>query len=94
MTPPISGLMTSAFGRPGSASAASNVSGTNLVFSGVNGLSGGTYSVMTSTNLTLPLSQWTRVATNVLSANGNFTITVTNAVNSGASQQFYMLQLQ
>jgi uncharacterized repeat protein (TIGR03803 family) len=69
-------------------------SGANLVFNGVNGLSGGTYAVLTSTNLTLPLSQWTSVATNVPSTNGNFTITVTNAVNSGASQQFYILQLQ
>jgi hypothetical protein len=34
------------------------------------------------------------VATNVLSAGGNFTTTVTNAVTSGAGQQFYMLQLK
>jgi hypothetical protein len=34
------------------------------------------------------------VATNVLGAGGNFTITATNSVTSGASQQFYILQLQ
>jgi hypothetical protein len=41
-----------------------------------------------------PFSQWTPVATNVLEANGNFTIIATNAVIPNASQQFYLLQLQ
>jgi uncharacterized repeat protein (TIGR03803 family) len=70
------------------------LSGSNLVLNGNNGQSNATYYVLTSTNLLLPLSQWTRVATNVLSAGGNFTTTVTNAVTSGAGQQFYMLQLK
>lgn len=69
------------------------LTGSSLVLNGSNGLSGSTYYVLTSTNLLLPLSQWTCVATNVLSAGGNFTTTVTNAVTSGAGQQFYMLQL-
>lgn len=63
----------------------------NLVFNGTNGLSGGTYYALMSTNLTLPFSQWTPVATNVLSASGNFTITVTNAVNVNASKRFFIL---
>jgi PKD repeat protein len=70
------------------------LSGRNLVLNGTNGLSGGTYYVMMSTNLALPLSRWTPVATNVLSASGNFTITATNTVTPGARQQFYLLQLQ
>jgi hypothetical protein len=45
-----------------------------------------------STDLALPLSQWTPVATNVLSANGNFSITVTNAVSAAIPCQFYILQ--
>jgi hypothetical protein len=40
------------------------------------------------------LSQWTRVATNVSSASGNFTITVTNTVTPGAGRRFYILQLK
>jgi hypothetical protein len=67
-------------------------SGKNLVVNGLNGVSGGTNYVLTSTNLTNPLNQWTRAATNVLDANGSFTITITNAVISGSRQQFYMLQ--
>jgi len=47
--------------------------------------------VLTSTNLALPLSQWMPVATNVLSASGNFTITATNAVNRSIPQRFYIL---
>ena len=70
------------------------LSGQNLILNGVNGLSGATYYVLTSTDITLPLSQWTRVATNVLNAGGNFTLTATNTVTPGAGQQFYMLQLQ
>jgi hypothetical protein len=71
-----------------------NLSGTNLVVNGANGQSDGTYYVLTSTNVALPLSQWTRVATNVLGASGNFTITVTNTVTPGTRQRFYILQLQ
>jgi uncharacterized repeat protein (TIGR03803 family) len=77
--------------QPGFASF--RLSGSNLVLNGTNGQSGATYYVLSSTNLLLPLSQWTRVATNVLSAGGNFTTTVTNTVTSGVGQQFYILQL-
>jgi alpha-tubulin suppressor-like RCC1 family protein len=51
-----------------------HLSGTNLVLNGSSGLSGLTYYTQVSTNLI----QWVTVATNVLGANGNFTITATN----------------
>ena len=70
------------------------LSGANLVLNGINGQSGATYYVLTSTNLVLPLSQWTPVATNTLGASGNFTITVTNTVTTRTPQRFYILQLQ
>lgn len=70
------------------------LSGANLVINGLNGLSGETEHVLTSTNLALPLNQWTPISTNVLNANGDFTITVPNAVFPGAAQQFYILQSQ
>ncbi len=69
------------------------LSGANLVLNGVNGQSGAMYYVLMSTNLTLPLSQWTCVATNVLSASGNFTITVTNTVTRNVPQRFYRMVL-
>ena len=71
-----------------------NLSGSNLVLTGINGQFGGTYYLLEGTNLALPLSQWTRVATNVLSAGGNFTITATNTVNNTVPGRFYILQEQ
>jgi hypothetical protein len=67
------------------------LSGANLVFNG-SGASGGTYHLMSSTNLALPFSQWTPVATNVLGTNVNFSITLTNAAASGLPQCYYILQ--
>jgi len=66
----------------------------NAVISGMNGLSGGTYYLLASTNLTKPFSQWTAVATNVVNTNGvngAFTFIGTNVVSPGAGQQFYIL---
>jgi hypothetical protein len=70
-----------------------SLSGANLVINGVNGSSGLTYYVLTSTNLALPFSQWTPMGTNIWSTNGNFSLTVTNAVNPSDSQQFYLIQV-
>jgi len=70
------------------------LSGTNLVLQGSNGLSGQTCFVLMNSNLARPLSQWTAVATNVLNANGNFTITATNAVDPRAPSRFYILEAQ
>jgi len=71
-----------------------SLSGTNLVLNGTGGQSGQTYLVLMSTSLTEPPDQWSPVATNVTGADGNFTITATNAVNPNAPQRFYILQLQ
>jgi uncharacterized repeat protein (TIGR03803 family) len=70
------------------------LAGTNLVINGINGQSGKTNVTLTSPNLTLPLNQWTPVATNILNVNGNFTFTATNAVDPKAPQRFYILQTQ
>ncbi len=71
-----------------------SLSGTNLVINGSNGVSGATYYVLMSTNVALPRSQWTPMATNALSASGNFSITATNAVNPNVPECFYVLQQQ
>jgi alpha-tubulin suppressor-like RCC1 family protein len=71
-----------------------SLSGANLNLTAANGVSGELVYTLMGTNLTQPLSQWQPVATNLLSANGNFTITATNAVSPGARQQFYILQAQ
>jgi hypothetical protein len=66
-------------------------SGTNLVFSGGGGTSGGNYVVLTSTNLVLPLANWTRIVTNQFDAGGSFIFT--NAADAAMPQSFYLLQL-
>jgi autotransporter-associated beta strand protein len=67
------------------------VSGGNLIFSGTNGVANGTYYVLASTNLATPLTNWTVLSTNTFGAPGTFT--VTNAINPGTPQLFYLIQL-
>jgi uncharacterized repeat protein (TIGR03803 family) len=71
-----------------------NVEGTNAVLNAANGFAGDTWSLLQSPDLTLPLAEWTPIATNTLSADGNFSIAATNAVNPDAAQGFYVLQQQ
>lgn len=67
-----------------------SLSGTNLVIKGTNGLSGQQYVVLSSTNVALPLSQWTPIATNTFNGIGHFNIT--NGVDPGAPRNFYILR--
>jgi hypothetical protein len=62
--------------------------GTNLVMSGHGG--GGTYYVLTSTNVAACMNTWSRIATNTFGLNGSFC--VTNAVNPAKRSQFFRLQ--
>jgi hypothetical protein len=64
--------------------------GTNLVVGG-SGPTNGVYYVLTTTNLSLPMSQWPAEATNVCDGAGRFSIT--NAVEAGKPQKFFRLQL-
>jgi alpha-tubulin suppressor-like RCC1 family protein len=59
-------------------------------------LAGGNYFLLASTNLAQPLSQWSRILTNSISLRGtnNFSAIVTNAANSSADRQFFILQAQ
>lgn len=83
----------SAVPRPGIT--AINVSGNDFVLTATNGVAGGTYRVLSSTNLALPLSQWLAVATNLPTISREFAITVTNAAGAGASPlRFFMLETQ
>jgi hypothetical protein len=68
-----------------------SLSGPNLLLNGTNYYSGFPYYVLTSTNLSLPLSQWVPIATNS-NLNGSFTIPVPNTVNLDVPQQFYILR--
>ncbi len=66
------------------------INGTSLTISLTN-TGGGTYYLLTSTNLTAPLNTWTPVFTNTASGSGTLTTSVPNAVNPALGQQFYIL---
>jgi alpha-tubulin suppressor-like RCC1 family protein len=67
-------------------------SGTNLQFNATCSF-GGNFYLLTSTNLALPLCQWTPIWTNTIIFHeyNAFSATLTNAANSGG-QQFFILQ--
>ena len=101
--PPLSGGLTwnkSALNTAGAITVVNNtppqingmtLSRTNLVLSGAGGAHGATYCLLASTNIALPLAQWTSVATNQLDAGGGFTLT--NPISFGAPQTFYIIQV-
>ena len=64
-------------------------SGTNLIFSGAGGTSNGTYHMLSSTNIALPISNWTALLTSQFDPNGNFIFS--NAFNPGVPLLFYRL---
>jgi fibronectin-binding autotransporter adhesin len=67
-------------------------SGGVVAFSATNGVPGWPCVVLASTNLALPLSQWTGIATNLFDSNGSLTFTA--APDSNLPGTFYTLELQ
>ena len=63
--------------------------GGNVVLTGADGAPGASYSVLTSTNLTLPTDGWTVLPGNNFDTNGNFTFT--NGTNG--SPLFYRIRV-
>jgi autotransporter-associated beta strand protein len=66
-----------------------SLAGSNIIISGTNGAAGSPCYLLSSTNLALPLAQWTPVSTNAFDGSGNFSIT--NAIAPGSPQQFYIV---
>jgi rhamnogalacturonan endolyase len=66
--------------------------GTNFVLTGTGGTPNWSYSLLSTTDLTAPMIQWTRVATNFFDSSGNFTCT--NRLNPAAPQSFFRIMVQ
>ncbi len=66
------------------------LSGTNLILSGSNGINGAPYHLLTSTNVALPMSNWTRLLTNAYGLGGSFSETI--PMDSADCVRFYRLQ--
>jgi len=67
------------------------LSGSNLVMSGTNGPANGSYFVLTSTNVALPVVSWDLQGIHAFD-NGSFSFT--NAVNPSEGRRFFLIQLQ
>jgi len=63
--------------------------GSSLVISGTNGTANATYYVLGSTNVALPVAEWTRVATNTFTGTGSFNYT--NSLSPSVPQYFYQI---
>jgi fibronectin-binding autotransporter adhesin len=66
--------------------------GADLHLNGTNGALGGTFYVVASTNLTVPLTNWPAISTNTFTGSGTFNVTVTNAVDPNVPQTFYSIK--
>jgi len=66
------------------------VSGPTLSLSATNGVPGGRWVLLETTNLTKPVSQWLPILTNNFDANGDLAIS-TNILNPAVPIQFYLL---
>ncbi|MGH7950610.1 MAG: beta strand repeat-containing protein [Limisphaerales bacterium] len=66
-------------------------SGTQLVLSGTNGAGGGGYSVLSSTNIATPLTNWTVEASGTFDGSGGFSFT--NNITPGTPQKFLLLRV-
>ncbi len=65
--------------------------GNDLVLSGDGGIPSGSYYVLGTTNIALPIENWSRISTNQFNANGSFNLT--NPIDSSLPQFYYRLQL-
>jgi hypothetical protein len=69
------------------------VSGAMLNLTATNGPVSGQYVLLESTNLALPVAQWTPVLTNSFDGNGDINLSA-NVVNPSNPEEFYVLQAQ
>ncbi len=71
-----------------------SLSGGTVTITATNGVNGGTYYLLGTTNVATPIGQWVPVATNVVTASGgteSFTFAGTNAYTVGSPMWFFML---
>jgi autotransporter-associated beta strand protein len=67
------------------------VTNSSVTLNGSGGMATSNFYVLSSTNLTLPLSNWIRLLTNQFDTNGSFILI--NDLDTNAAQNFYRLQL-
>jgi hypothetical protein len=68
------------------------VSGATLSLLATNGTPGGTWMLLQSTNVALPLSQWQTNLTGMFDGSGNLSTNIASTATNG--QEFYILKVQ
>jgi len=68
-----------------------SASGGNLFISGGGGVTNGTYQLLTSTNITSGLTNWTVLGNGTLDGNGNFATFV--AINPATPQRYFVVRM-
>jgi autotransporter-associated beta strand protein len=66
-------------------------SGSEMVIRGTAGAAGGSYYVLTTTNMNLPVVNWTPIETNLFGPDGTFSFT--NRTTPSVPQRFYLIQM-
>jgi autotransporter-associated beta strand protein len=83
-------LVISAGPPPGLHFTSISISGNTLTFSAANGTANGTFRLLSSTNLLVPVAQWTPVFTNSFDGSGAVNLS-TNVVSPGIPTEFYLI---
>ena len=68
------------------------LSGTTLALAATNGAAGGSWALLQSTNIALPLNQWQTNATGNFDGSGTLSASLPNTVTN--SQEFFILKVQ
>ncbi len=91
----VAALWGAAFESSAQSTQITNVSqsGANVVINGINPKSGSnsTYVILYSPDLSMPVAQWTRIATNQFNADGTFSYS--NVINSAQAAMYYSFYL-
>jgi hypothetical protein len=66
------------------------ISGGNLILTGSGGSPGGSYTLLTSTNLAIPIAAWTTNATGTFSGSGAFSNSI--PISQSQAAQFFLLR--
>ena len=69
-----------------------NYTNGNLVLNGTGGTPNAAFKVMTSTDVALPITQWSEDSSSTFDASGNFNVSI--SVNKTTPQRFFILKLQ
>ena len=66
-------------------------SGSQVIINGMGGLAGAPYRILTTTNVALPVAQWTPIVTNQFGASGGFSYT--NVIQPNMPAQYFRVSL-